>query len=51
MVAIVTRAEVGHLPPTITFEEAKGFGLFMLKTVLNGRGGEIEDLARTNLFR
>ena len=35
------------MPPTITYEEAKGFGLFMLKAVLNGRGDEIIDLART----
>ena len=39
------------MPPTITFEQAKGFGLFMLKAVLNGRGDEIIDLARVNLFR
>jgi pyruvate dehydrogenase (quinone) len=29
----------------------KGFGIFMLKAVLSGRGDEIVDLARTNLFR
>jgi pyruvate dehydrogenase (quinone) len=29
----------------------KGFSLFMLKAVLNGRGNEIIDLASTNLFR
>jgi pyruvate dehydrogenase (quinone) len=46
----VPRQELS-MPPTITYEEAKGFGLFMLKAVLNGRGDEIEDLARTNLFR
>src|SRR6185295_503940 len=46
----VPRQELS-MPPTITFEQAKGFGLFMLKAVLNGRGDEIEDLAKTNLFR
>ena len=39
------------IPPAITYEEAKGFSLFMLKAVLNGRGDEIVDLARVNLFR
>jgi pyruvate dehydrogenase (quinone) len=39
------------MPPTITLEQAKGFSLFMLKAVLNGRGDEIIDLAKTNLFR
>jgi pyruvate dehydrogenase (quinone) len=39
------------MPPTITLEQMKGFSLFMLKAVLNGRGDEIIDLARINLFR
>ncbi len=46
----VSRQELS-MPPTITFEEAKGFGLFMLKAVLNGRGDEVLDLARVNLLR
>jgi hypothetical protein len=37
--------------PTITLEQMSGFSLFMLKAVLNGRGNEIIDLARINLFR
>jgi pyruvate dehydrogenase (quinone) len=39
------------MPPTITFEQASGFGLFMLKAVLSGHGDEIIDLAKSNLFR
>jgi pyruvate dehydrogenase (quinone) len=39
------------MPPTITYEQARSFGLFMLKAVLSGRGDEIIDLARVNLFR
>jgi pyruvate dehydrogenase (quinone) len=34
-----------------TLDQAKGFGLFMLKAVLSGRGSEIIDLAKTNLSR
>jgi pyruvate dehydrogenase (quinone) len=39
------------MPPTIQLEQAKGFSLFMLKAVLNGRGNELVELARTNLGR
>jgi len=46
----VDRQELS-MPPTITYEQAKGFGLFMLKAVLNGRADEVVDLAKVNLFR
>jgi pyruvate dehydrogenase (quinone) len=39
------------MPPTITYEEAKGFSLFMLRAVLNGRADEVLDLAKVNLLR
>ncbi len=29
------------MPPSISLEETKGFGLFMLKALLSGRGDEI----------
>lgn len=47
---VVSRQELS-MPPTITYEQAKGFGLFMLKAVLSGRGDEVIDLAKVNLFR
>jgi pyruvate dehydrogenase (quinone) len=46
----VSRHELS-MPPTITYEQVKGFGLFMLKAVLNGRGDEVLDLAKVNLRR
>ena len=46
----VARHELA-MPPTITLEQAKGFSLFMMKAVLNGRGDEIVDLAKVNLLR
>ena len=46
----VSRQELS-MPPTITYEQAKGFSLFMMKAVLSGRGDEIVDLAKVNLFR
>jgi pyruvate dehydrogenase (quinone) len=39
------------MPPTITIEQATGFGMFMLKAVIGGRGDELVDLAGVNLFR
>jgi pyruvate dehydrogenase (quinone) len=39
------------MPPTTTFDEAHKFGMFMLKAVLDGRAGELIDLAKVNLTR
>jgi pyruvate dehydrogenase (quinone) len=46
----VSRQELS-MPPTITLEQMKGFSLFALKAVLSGRGDEIVDIAKVNLFR
>ena len=48
---VMTSPEELAMTPKTTFEEAYGFGLFMLKAVLSGRGSEIVELAKTNLFR
>jgi len=47
---LVSRQELS-MPPTITYEQAKGFSLFMMKAVLSGRGDEVIDLAKVNLLR
>jgi pyruvate dehydrogenase (quinone) len=47
---LVSRQELS-MPPTITAEQMRGFSLFTLKAVLSGRGDEIVDLAKINLFR
>jgi pyruvate dehydrogenase (quinone) len=39
------------MPPTISAEQALGFGLYMIRAVMNGRGDEVIDLARTNFLR
>jgi pyruvate dehydrogenase (quinone) len=39
------------MPPTTTFDEAHKFGLFMLRAVLDGRAGQLIDLAKVNLTR
>ncbi len=38
------------VPPSINLEQIKGFTLYMVKAILNGKGDEVVDLARTNLF-
>jgi pyruvate dehydrogenase (quinone) len=48
--AVVNRTELA-MPPSITLEMAKGFTLYMVKALISGRGDEIIDLARTNLWR
>jgi len=48
--AVVSRQELS-MPPTITIDQIKGFSLFMIKAVLDGRGSEIIDLAKVNLRR
>jgi pyruvate dehydrogenase (quinone) len=45
----VQRQELS-MPPTITVEQARGFGLYLLHAVLSGRGDEVLDLAETNLL-
>jgi pyruvate dehydrogenase (quinone) len=47
---VVNRMELS-MPPTIKLEQAVGFNLWALKTVLSGRGSELIDLAVTNLLR
>jgi len=51
LVEIPVQRQELSMPPTITYEQAKGFSLFMLKAVLNGRGDEIIDLGTVNLLR
>ena len=48
--AVVNRTELA-MPPAVTLEMAKGFTLYMVKAAMSGRGDELIDLARTNLWR
>jgi len=47
---LVNRQELA-MPPSIELDQMIGFSLYLIKAVLNGRGDEIIDLAKTNLFR
>jgi pyruvate dehydrogenase (quinone) len=51
LVDIVVNRQELLIPPTIKLEQISGFTLYMIKAVLSGRGDEIVDLAKTNLFR
>jgi pyruvate dehydrogenase (quinone) len=48
--AVVNRTELA-MPPAVTLEMAKGFTLYVVRAVMSGRGDELIDLARTNLWR
>jgi len=48
--AVVNRTELA-MPPAVSLEMAKGFTLYMMRAVMSGRGDELIDLARTNLWR
>lgn len=47
---VVTATQELSMPPTIGIEQAKGFGLWMIRAVMSGRGDEVLDLAKQNLL-
>jgi len=49
LVDVRTARQELSLPPRVTLEQAKGFGLFAMRTILSGGGDEIVELAKTNL--
>src|SRR5215470_6333913 len=51
LVDVVTAKMELVMPPTIEAEQALGFSLYAAKAILNGRGTELVELARTNLLR
>lgn len=46
---VVTERQELTIPPSIEAEQAKGFALFAIRTVLDGKGGQLVDLAKANL--
>jgi pyruvate dehydrogenase (quinone) len=51
LVDVVTARQELSIPPTITAEQAKGFSLYAIRTVLAGRTDELHDLFTTNVAR
>ncbi|BDI29647.1 pyruvate dehydrogenase [Capsulimonas corticalis] len=47
---VVNRQELS-MPPSLQAEQVKGFSVYMAKAIMNGRGDEILDLAKSNLLR
>nr|WP_064692720.1 ubiquinone-dependent pyruvate dehydrogenase [Rhizobium aegyptiacum] len=47
---VVTNTQELSMPPQIKAEQVKGFSLWALKTVMNGRGDELVDLTLTNFL-
>jgi pyruvate dehydrogenase (quinone) len=48
---VVTNTEELAMPPRIESEQVKGFGLWALKAVMNGRGDQLVDLTLSNFVR
>src|SRR4051812_26175848 len=51
VIDVVTARQELSIPPAITAEQAKGFSLYAIRTVLAGRGDELLDLITTNVAR
>jgi len=51
LVDIVTARQELTIPPAITAEQAKGFSLYAIRTILAGRSEELLDLITTNVAR
>jgi pyruvate dehydrogenase (quinone) len=51
LVDVVTARQELSIPPAITVEQAKGFTLYAIRTIMSGRGDELVDLADTNVLR
>jgi pyruvate dehydrogenase (quinone) len=51
LVDVVTDRMELVMPPKIEAEQALGFSLYAAKAIINGRGTELIELARTSLFR
>jgi pyruvate dehydrogenase (quinone) len=51
LVEVLVHRQELSMPPTIGLDQAWGFSLYMIRAVLNGRGDEVIDLAKTNLLR
>lgn len=51
LVDVVTETQELIMPPKIQAEQVKGFSLYAARAVLSGRGNEVLELAKANLFR
>ncbi len=49
LVEVLTARQELSLPPKLSYGQIKGFTLYATRTILSGGGGELVELARTNL--
>lgn len=50
MVDVVARRQELSIPLTTGAKQGAGFGLYALKALMAGHGGELLEVAKTNLF-
>lgn len=51
LVDVVTNKLELIMPPKLNVEQIKGFSLYVTRAIINGRGDEVFELARSNLWR
>lgn len=51
LIDVVTNRFELELPPKISASQAKGFSMYVLKALLDGRGKDIVEVTKTNLWR
>ncbi|GAA2182513.1 ubiquinone-dependent pyruvate dehydrogenase [Brooklawnia cerclae] len=51
LIDIVTERQELTIPPSVKLDQAKGFALYAMRTLLSGRGDELVDLTRANLHQ
>lgn len=51
VIEVETAKQELAMPPQIKLEHAKGFSIYMMKAIINGRGDEIVELSKTNWLR
>jgi pyruvate dehydrogenase (quinone) len=51
VIDVVTARQELSIPPAITAEQAKGFSLYAIRTIMAGRADELLDLVSTNVAR
>jgi pyruvate dehydrogenase (quinone) len=49
LIDVVTERQELTIPPSIQLDQAKGFALYAMRTLLSGRGDELLDLTKVNL--
>ena len=48
---VTTAKQELTMPPKISFENAKGFGIYMVRAIINGKGDELIEVAKDNILR